>query len=139
MNESFIKINSTVLKGRIEKALILIQRNRERIYSERLMHCLYEVNQKNKRNSKKWWSFLIPSKFKKPVSESQLPTKLKNKMKCLWGKEDTLKKLLTLCVIGYDVSLNCEDMKNLLEAEKANSWQSGASKRTPKDVQNIWS
>lgn len=139
MNESTVRISGALLKIRVMKAFIFVRDNRQRIFKERLNHYLYVVNYNNHRRSKKWWSFLVPKKFKVPVDESQVSSKIKKRLECNWGDIERLKKIEMLCITGHDIIVCSSDMEALLTAENANSWKSSAIVRTQQDIKNIWS
>jgi hypothetical protein len=116
--------------------LFAIKNNRKRIFKERLSHYLYKINLKNHARSKKWWSFIIPKKYKSPVVD--VSEKLKKKMECNWGDVETLKRMQKLCITGHDIQLSIGDMEKLIEAENANNWKSGAVLKTTKEISDIW-
>lgn len=136
MNESTVRISGSVLSVRLKKSFFYIDANRKRIFNERINHYLYAVNLKNFKRSKKWWSFLLPKKYKTRVTD--IPEKLKQKMECHWGNIEALKKMQKLCITGHDIQLSIVDIEILLEAENANNWKSGANIKTQQDINTIW-
>ena len=137
MNESTVRISGSVLSVRLKKSFFYIEANRKRIFNERLTHYLYAANLRNFKRSKKWWSFLVPKKYKTRVTV--VPEKLMKKMECHWGNIEALKRMQKLCITGHDIQLSIADMEILLEAENANRWKSGANIKTQQDINSIWS
>jgi hypothetical protein len=139
MTQSAVKINSNVLSIRVKKAIFLVNENRKRIFQERILHYLFQVNKRNYLLSRKWWSFLVPKKYKTKIDKKDIPNKILKKIACNWGDLNRLNKMLSLCIIGHEVNLTTEDMDILTKAEFANKWLSGATLRTEQEINQIWS